>query len=175
MKTWRSGVIAPRILNLNTRRAWVVSFTSWTSQRRKSLGIHWRGGWVGPRVGVKAVGKRQISCPFLESNYVNYEHCYVCTGCFNSSFTSIYPSVCLSVFLCIYLFTVLLLNLGRFFSVLIHTQSVRLLERGISPSQGRYLHKEQHKHRINAYRYPCLEWDSNPRSQCSSGRKRFMP
>jgi hypothetical protein len=31
------------------------------------------------------------------------------------------------------------------------TQMVGLLGRGISPSQGRYLHKEQCKHRINAY------------------------
>jgi hypothetical protein len=38
-----------------------------------------------------------------------------------------------------------------------------LLEWGISPSQGRYLHTGQHKHRINAHRHPCLEWDSNPR------------
>jgi hypothetical protein len=29
-------------------------------------------------------------------------------------------------------------------------------------------------HRINVHRHPCLEWDSNPRSQCSSGRIRFM-
>jgi hypothetical protein len=31
-----------------------------------------------------------------------------------------------------------------------YTQSVRFLGRGISPSQGFYLHIEQHKHRINA-------------------------
>jgi hypothetical protein len=67
------------------------------------------------------------------------------------------------------------LDLGRFFSFLIYTQSVGLLGRGISPSQGRYLHTDQHKHRINAKRNPCLEWDSNPRPQCSSGRRRFMP
>jgi hypothetical protein len=36
-------------------------------------------------------------------------------------------------------------------------QSVGLLGWGISPSQGRYLHTEQHKHRINAYIHPCLE------------------
>jgi hypothetical protein len=54
------------------------------------------------------------------------------------------------------------------------TQSIGLLGRGISPSQGRYLHTEQHKHRINAHRHACLKWDSNPRSQCSSGRRRFM-
>jgi hypothetical protein len=28
---------------------------------------------------------------------------------------------------------------------------------------------EQHRHRINAHRHPCHEWDSNPRSQCSRG------
>jgi hypothetical protein len=33
----------------------------------------------------------------------------------------------------------------------------------------------QYKHRISAHRYPCFEWDSNPRSQCSSRRGRFMP
>jgi hypothetical protein len=68
-----------------------------------------------------------------------------------------------------------LVDLGRFFSFLIYTQSVELLGRGISPSQGRYLHTQQQKHRINAHRHPCLVWDSNPRSQGSSGRRRFMP
>jgi hypothetical protein len=36
-----------------------------------------------------------------------------------------------------------LVGLGRFFSFLIYTQSVGLLGRVISPSQGRYLHTEQ--------------------------------
>jgi hypothetical protein len=38
------------------------------------------------------------------------------------------------------------MGLGRFFSFLIHTQSVGLLGRGISPLQGRYLHTEKHRH-----------------------------
>jgi hypothetical protein len=46
---------------------------------------------------------------------------------------------------------------------------------GISPSQGRYLHAGQHKHRINIYKHPCLQWDSNPRFQRWSGRRLFMP
>jgi hypothetical protein len=29
--------------------------------------------------------------------------------------------------------------------------------------------------RINAYRHPCFEWDWNPRFQCSSERRQFMP
>jgi hypothetical protein len=37
-----------------------------------------------------------------------------------------------------------LLNLDRFSSFLIYTQSVGLLGRGTSPSQGHYLHTEQH-------------------------------
>jgi hypothetical protein len=37
------------------------------------------------------------------------------------------------------------------------TQSVGLLGRGISPSQGRYLHTGQHKHRLNAHRHPCVK------------------
>jgi hypothetical protein len=42
-------------------------------------------------------------------------------------------------------------DLGRFFHFLIYIQSLGLLGRGIIPSQGRYLHTEQHKHRINAH------------------------
>jgi hypothetical protein len=38
-----------------------------------------------------------------------------------------------------------LVDLGRFFSFLIYTQSLGLLGRGISPSQGLYLYTEQHK------------------------------
>jgi hypothetical protein len=45
---------------------------------------------------------------------------------------------------------------------------------GDQPSQSRYLHTEQHKHRINTNRHPCLKWDSNPRSQRSSERRLFM-
>jgi hypothetical protein len=61
-------------------------------------------------------------------------------------------------------------NLGRYSLSSSYTQSAGLLGRGIIPSQGRYLHAEQRTHRINAHRHPCLEWDLNPRSQCSSGR-----
>jgi hypothetical protein len=64
-----------------------------------------------------------------------------------------------------------LFGLGRFSSILIYTQSVGLLGRGISPSQSRYIQIGQHKHRINLHRNPCLEWDSNPRSQHLSERR----
>jgi hypothetical protein len=51
----------------------------------------------------------------------------------------------------------------------------RTLWRGISSPQCRYLHTDEHTHRRNAHRHPCLEWNSNPQSQCSNGRRRFMP
>jgi hypothetical protein len=69
-----------------------------------------------------------------------------------------------------------LLGPGLFFSfVIFFTQTVGLLGRAISPSQFRYLHTEQHKHRINAHRHPCLQWDSSPRSHRSSERRQFTP
>jgi hypothetical protein len=48
--------------------------------------------------------------------------------------------------------------------------SVGLFRRVISTSQGRYLTKTQNEHR-----HPCLELDSNPRSQRSSERRQFTP
>jgi hypothetical protein len=63
-----------------------------------------------------------------------------------------------------------------FFSFMIILQTVGLLGRVISSSQGLYLHTGQHKHRINTYtKLPCLVWDSKPRSQLLSERRQFMP
>jgi hypothetical protein len=65
---------------------------------------------------------------------------------------------------------------GLFFnSVIIFTQKVGLLGRVKSPWQGRYLYTGQHKQNKRIHRHQCLEWDSNPRSQCSNERKQFMP
>jgi hypothetical protein len=54
-----------------------------------------------------------------------------------------------------------LVDLDSFFSFLIYIQSVGLLGRGISPSQGRYLHTEQYK--------------QNKRTQTSMPRVGFEP
>jgi hypothetical protein len=35
--------------------------------RIKITGVHWIGGWVGPRAGLDALEKKEI-CPFRESN-----------------------------------------------------------------------------------------------------------
>jgi hypothetical protein len=58
-------------------------------------------------------------------------------------------------------------------SSLILRQSVGLFGQGISPSQGRYLHRRTRTQ--NKGKHPCLEWDSKPWSQCLSRRKHFMP
>jgi hypothetical protein len=63
-----SGGMAPRFINLGTRRR-LVSFTPWPHYPRgKSPHTHSIGGWVGPRTGLDAVAKRNISSPCRESN-----------------------------------------------------------------------------------------------------------
>jgi hypothetical protein len=73
---------------------------------------------------------------------------------------TIYLSICLSVYLSIYLSvcgsTALYWTLAAFSVSWSLTQSVGLLEWGISLSQGRYPHTGHHKHRINPHRHPCL-------------------
>jgi hypothetical protein len=70
MKTYcGSGDIAPRILDLGTRRRRVVSFTPRPLYPQgKSPWYHWIGGWVGPRAFLDTVVKRKIPSPRWESN-----------------------------------------------------------------------------------------------------------
>jgi hypothetical protein len=56
-----------------------------------------------------------------------------------------------------------LLGLGHFFSSLIQYTI------GNSSDEG----SACRKHRLNAHRHPCLEWDWNPPHQCSNGRRLF--
>jgi hypothetical protein len=64
------------------------------------------------------------------------------------AFCGIWKSI---IYILIYGSTVLCWTLAAFSAFYSYTQSVGLLGRGISPSQGRYLHTEQHKHRINVH------------------------
>jgi hypothetical protein len=84
---------------------------------------------------------------------------------------SIHPHISLSIYLWLYS---PLLDFGRFLSFLIFYTINSTPWMGVSPLQGRYLHTGQHKHRINTHIHQCLKWDSNPRSQCLSGRRQFM-
>jgi hypothetical protein len=65
-------------------------------------------------------------------------------------------------------------SIGHSIQFLNLRQSVRLLGRG-SARRKAATYTGQHKHKINADKYPCLEWDSNPGSQRSSERRHFMP
>jgi hypothetical protein len=87
----------------------------------------------------------------------------------------IYLSIYLSIHVSIFGSTAFCWTLSAFPVSWSFTQSVGHLGQGISPWQGRYLHTGQYKQSINAHRHPCLKSDSNPSSQCSSGRRRFMP
>jgi hypothetical protein len=103
---------------------------------------------------------------FPSSLHVIFQQHFMCTCFLHAYFWS-----CLSIHLWLYR---PLLDLGCFFSFLILYTVGRTPWWGISSSQGCYLHMGQHKHRINAHRHPCLEWDSNQLSQHSSGRRQFM-
>jgi hypothetical protein len=60
---WWSECIDPRILDIDTRWRWVVSFTYRPLYfRGKKNGIHWIGCWVCPRSSLGGV-ERRISCP----------------------------------------------------------------------------------------------------------------
>jgi hypothetical protein len=62
---WGSGGIAPRILDLGTKRRWVVSFTPrLLYPRERTSRSHCRGGWVGPTAGLDAVVKKKIPSPY---------------------------------------------------------------------------------------------------------------
>jgi hypothetical protein len=82
-----------------------------------------------------------------------------------SMYLSIYLSIYLFIYLFIYYLSIYLFiygskdlcwTLAAFSVSWSFIQSVGLLERVISPSQGRYLHTGQHKYRINVDRHSCL-------------------
>jgi hypothetical protein len=78
-----------------------------------------------------------------------------------------------------YCFTALFWALAAFSVYWSYTQSIWLLGRRISLSQGRYLHTEQHKHRINAHNtdIPALSgiWTPDPNVQTSKDSSCLRP
>jgi hypothetical protein len=82
---------------------------------------------------------------------------------------SIHLSICLSIYLWLY---------DPFVGPWPLFQFLNLYTIGRIPSTGDQPAARPlptHKHRINAHRHSCLEWDSNPRSQRSGDRRQFMP
>jgi hypothetical protein len=87
-----------------------------------------------------------------------YIYIYIYIRIYLSTYLSIYVSIYLSTYLCIYLSIYVSMPLQPFvgpwplFQFLdLFTQLVGLLGRGITPSQGRYLHRGKHNHRANTH------------------------
>jgi hypothetical protein len=66
-------------------------------------------------------------------------------------------------------------NFPFHFSLLDLRQSVGLLGRMISLSQGLYLYTNTEKRTYTNTKHPCLQWDSNPRTRLPSERRQYMP
>jgi hypothetical protein len=111
-----------------------------------------------------------------ETWYERYSILFIYLSICLSLYLSIYLSTYLSIYIYIYLWLYrLFVEPWPLFQFLnLFTQTVCLLGRVISSSQGHYLNTGQHKHRINANRHPCLEWNSNPHSQRSRERRQIM-
>jgi hypothetical protein len=61
-------------------------------------------------------------------------------------------------------------------SKLINSENWKLYKFSRAPwTSDQPTYPRKHKHRINADRHQCLDWYTNPRSQCLRGRKHFMP
>jgi hypothetical protein len=152
---------------------WLILFSSVTPHKYQNAACNWyESSFVTSSGGnILRVFENNVECRVFKLKR------HKLTGGWRKLYNAEQHKLCSFVYLSIYLSMALqpLWILACFFSFLIHTCSVGLLEWGISPSQCCYLYTEQHKHRIKAQRHPCLEWDSNPRSQCSSGRRRFIP
>jgi hypothetical protein len=196
--TWKTSVLCsglwiyclylhgPRMnqLRMSRFRPWRLGQNVPPKRRRTSIGLH--------RATSYKKQYKSISLPVIEADNIDVIYTTKEAGWGNGRIqreferatplgeggdaNSCGTQVILSIYLSIYLWLYSpLLGLGRFSVSWSYTQIVGLLGRGISPSQGLYLHTEQHKHRINTHRHPCLKWDSNLISQCLNERRQFLP
>jgi hypothetical protein len=149
----------------------VVSSTPLSLWRgEKAPGTHWIRGWVDLRPGLNKVEKRKfLILPGLELRPLGRTRSGVSSS---HRYHNLSISLSVSLSLSIYLYLWLYSPCGpcRFFSFFIYTQSVGLLGRGISPSQGRYLHTEEHKHNKRKHIHAL----SGNWTNCFSRRRWFM-
>jgi hypothetical protein len=111
-------------------------------------------------------------CPLDLPPKVQNEFNSDCVICFRTVYTR-QPDLFIYSFIHQFLYSPLL-GPGLFFSsVIFFIQSVGLLGRVISLSQGRYLHKGQHKQRINAH--TDIYALSGIQTHDPSVRRQFMP
>jgi hypothetical protein len=100
------------------------------------------------KAGIRMLKRRWRQCLMSVHKICMYVRTYV-------GDMQTYMNVCISIYVCIsihqWLYSPLLGSGLSFNSVIIFTQTVGLLGWVTSPSQRPYLHKGQHRHRINAY------------------------
>jgi hypothetical protein len=67
---WGIGYIDSCVLNLGTRRKWVVKFTPrpFYSRKSRASDTSWEGSWVHYRTSLCAVENREMSCACRVSN-----------------------------------------------------------------------------------------------------------
>jgi hypothetical protein len=100
-----------------------------------------------------------------------YLYIYLCLSICLSTCLATYLSVYLCIYLSIYLLSMALQPLWAFAAF-----SVSKSYTGRTPWTGdQPVVRPPPTHRINAHRHPCLEWDSNQRSQYLRRRRRFVP
>jgi hypothetical protein len=125
---------------------------------------------VSPHVEVKIIHMQNIvilwMCKSLDLNLIpengptNIHNCILLTADFNVYYNFYFIHSFIHSFIHHWFYNPLL-GPGLFFSfVIIFAQTVGLLGRVISPSQGRYLYTGQHKQNKRTHRHPCLEWDN---------------
>jgi hypothetical protein len=61
---WRSGGISPpKLTSAVDGGEWSASHTGPYTPRETAAGTHWVGGWLGPRLGLEAVEKKESLAP----------------------------------------------------------------------------------------------------------------
>jgi hypothetical protein len=135
------------------------SQAKWSSMRRLQE-WPWEGRFVRGAIRSFSHAHRSLWIAFI---YIPLTDSRV-NACVASSPAANHLPCALSIYLSIYL-SICLLRLGRFFSVLFFYTVGRNNWTREQPV-ARSLPTRDNTNRINAYRYPCLEWDSNPRCQC---------
>jgi hypothetical protein len=117
-----------------------------------------------------------------DTRELNYISLWLRTTCTHrrhqkSGATFLLELIIIIIIIIIILLYIPLLGLGRFFSFLILYRVGRTPWTGDQPvARPLPTHRTtQTQNKRTQYRHPCLEWDSNPRSQRSSEWRQFMP
>jgi hypothetical protein len=103
----------------------------------------------------------------------------ICLSVYLSIYLSIYLPIYLSIYIyvSVYLFPLLPLEAHGIRETLVSPQLLNLttVDRTLLRGDQADARPLLTQTRMNTHKHPCFEWDSNPRSQRSSGRRHLMP